>query len=202
MGKGMRIAGKRIGTGRIPVLQLFVVGILAGILIMNIGESILLDNTGLFDEDVLYHMKYMTVDYNALFCYVLRKRLMTILILAVLSTTYLGLAICVGTVLWYGTAAGGLLAVMMVRYGVKGILLAAACLFPQYLFYFPAMFAFWGWGESVYGSIYLRGSLEPEKNIFIKKMGQLAGIIGMTIAGCAMEGFINPLILTGLLKIF
>lgn len=202
MGKGMRIAGKRIGAGRIPVWQLFAAGILAGILIMNIGESILLENTGLFDEDVLYRMKYMTVDCNALFYYVLRKRLMTLLILAVLSTTYLGLAICVGTVLWYGTAAGGLLAVMMIRYGMKGILLAAACLFPQYMLYFPAMFAFWGWGESVYGNIYLRGGLEPEKNVFFKKMGQLAGIIGMTVAGCAMEGFINPLILAGVLKMF
>ena len=201
-GVDMRIAGKRAGTGRIPVLQLFVAGILAGILIMNIGESILLDNTGVFDEDVLYHIKYLTVDYNALFCYVLRKRLMTILILAVLSTTYLGLAICVGTVLWYGTAAGGLLAVMIIRYGMKGILLAAACMFPQYLLYFPAMFAFLSWGESVYGSIYLRGALEPEKNVFIKKIMQLAGIIGMIIAGCVMEGFVNPFILTGLLKIF
>ena len=198
----MFIAGRRIGTGRIPVLQLFVAGLFAGILIMNIGESVLLENTGLFDEDVLYHIKYLTVDYNALFCYVLRKRLVMILILAVLSTTYLGLAICVGTVLWYGTAAGGLLAVMMIRYGMKGILLAAACLFPQYLLYFPAMFAFLSWGGSVYRNIYLRSALEPEKNFFIKKMGQLAGIIGMTVAGCAMEGFVNPLILTGLLKIF
>ena len=68
---------------------------------MNIGKSILLDKTGVFDEEVLYHMKYMTVDCNALFYYVLRKRLLTVLILAVLSTTYLGMAVCVGAALWY-----------------------------------------------------------------------------------------------------
>ncbi len=198
----MRVIKRRIGTGRIPVLQLFAAGILAGILVMNIGESVLLENTGLFDEDVLYHMKYMTVDCNALFCYVLRKRLLTLLALAVLSTTYLGLAVCVGTVLWYGTATGGLMAAVVLRYGIKGILLAAACLFPQYILYFPAIFAFLGWGESVYRNIYLRNGLEPEKNILLKKTGQLAGIIGMTVAGCAMEGFVNPLILTGLLKYF
>ena len=54
----------------------------------------------------------------------------------------------------------------------------------------------------VYRNIYLRNGLEPEKNILLKKTGQLAGIIGMTVAGCAMEGFVNPLILTGLLKYF
>lgn len=198
----MRVAGKRFGSGRIPVVQLFIAGFLAGILIMNIGESILLESTGLFDEDVLYHMKYMTVDNNALFYYVLRKRLLTVLALAVLSTTYLGLAICVGTVLWYGTATGGLLAAMVLRYGMKGVLLAAASLFPQYLIYFPAMFAFLTWGENVYSSIYLRGGAEAEKNTFMKKMGQLAMIVGMTVAGCALEGFVNPGVWIGLLKIF
>ena len=94
-----------------------------------------MDKTGLFDEEVLYHMKYMTVDCNALFCYVLRKRLMTVLVLAVLSTTYLGLVICAGMALWYGAATGGLLAVMVLRYGMKGILLAAASMFPHYLIY-------------------------------------------------------------------
>ena len=199
---GMHLSGKRFGFGRLPVWQLFVAGFLAGILIMKIGENVLLDKTGIFDEEVLYHMKYMTVDQNALFCYVLRKRLLTVLILAVLSTTYLGMVICVGAALWYGTAAGGLLAVMVLRYGMKGILLAAASLFPHYLIYFPAIFTLLAWGESVYGSIYHRTGIEMEKNILVKKTGQLAAIIGMTIAGCALEGYVNPEVFLSLLKIF
>ena len=144
----------------------------------------------------------MTVDCNELFYYVLRKRLMTVLALAVLSTTYLGLAVCVGTALWYGTAAGGLLAVMVMRYGLKGILLAAASLFPHYLIYFPAIFMLLAWGEGVYGSIYHRVQMEPEKNLLLKNMGQLAVITGMTVAGCALEGYVNPAVFMSLLKIF
>jgi stage II sporulation protein M len=198
----MVLAGKKLSSCRIPVLQLFMAGFLLGILIMKVGESILLGKTGLFDENVLYHMKYMTIDSNALFYYVLRKRLLTVLILAVLSTTYLGMAVCAGTALWYGTATGGLLAAMVIRYGIKGILLAAASLFPQYLIYFPAIFSLLVWGESVYGSIYRRIGGEMEKNIWMKKMGQLAAVIGMTVAGCALEGYVNPEIFMSLLKIF
>ena len=194
--------GRRFGSGRIPVLQLFVAGFLAGVLVMNIGKSILLDKTGVFDEEVLYHMKYMTVDCNALFYYVLRKRLLTVLILAVLSTTYLGMAVCVGAALWYGAAAGGLLAVMMLRYGMKGILLAAASLFPHYLIYFPAIFTLLAWGESVYACIYHRIGADMEKNILMKKTGQLAAVLGMTVAGCALEGYVNPAVFMSLLKIF
>ena len=169
---------------------------------MNIGKSILLDKTGVFDEEVLYHMKYMTVDCNALFYYVLRKRLLTVLILAVLSTTYLGMAVCVGAALWYGAAAGGLLAVMMLRYGMKGILLAAASLFPHYLIYFPAIFTLLAWGESVYACIYHRIGADMEKNNLMKKTGQLAAVLGMTVAGCALEGYVNPAVFMSLLKIF
>lgn len=198
----MRFTGKRFGIGRVPVMQLFAAGVLAGIFIVKIGESILLEKTGLFDEEVLYHMKYMTVDYNALFCYVLRKRLLAVLVFAVMSTTYLGLVVCAGAALWYGAAAGGLLAVMVFRYGIKGILLAAASMFPHYLIYFPAIFMLLAWGEDVYGSIYRRTGLETEKNILMKKMGRLAAVVGMTVAGCALEGYVNPEVFLGLLKIF
>ena len=62
----MRITGMgRKGTG-LPVLPVFFAGLAAGILVMNIGKSILLENTGLFDEYTLYNMKYMTVDNSAL----------------------------------------------------------------------------------------------------------------------------------------
>lgn len=198
----MRFIGNRSGTGRVPVWQLFLAGFLIGILIMKIGESILLEKTGIFDEEVLYHMKYMTVDHNALFCYVLRKRLLTVLILAVLSTTYLGMVVCVGTALWYGAAAGGVLAVMVLRYGIKGVLLAAASLFPHYLIYFPVIFMLLAWGESVYVGIYHRIGTETEQNLLIRKTGQLAAIIGMTVAGCALEGYVNPEVFLSLLKIF
>ena len=41
---------------------------------MNMGKSILLEKTGPLDEYTLYHMKYMTINSNALFYYVLRQR--------------------------------------------------------------------------------------------------------------------------------
>lgn len=63
----MRIAGKRIWFGGKNLLPVFCAGLVAGIFIMNMGKSILLEDTGLFDEYTLYRMKYMTVDSGALF---------------------------------------------------------------------------------------------------------------------------------------
>ena len=152
----MRITGIGIKGTKLPVLPIFFAGVVAGVLVMNIGKSILLENTGLFDEYTLYNMKYMTVDSNALFSYVFRERILKFLAIAVLSTTYLGLAVCVGAVAWYGMSAGAFLSALVIRYGIKGGFLALVAMFPHYLIYIPAFLALLGWCENLYRGIYNR----------------------------------------------
>ena len=194
-----------LNSGRRNILAIFCAGLAVGILVINMGMSILLEDTGLFDEDTLYCVKYMTVDSSALFCYVLRKRMGRLLILAVLSTTYLGLVVCGGCVFWYGMSAGTFLASLMIRYGVKGIMLAVVSVFPQYLFYVPAMFVMLAWCETVFRAIYHRnggGYGAADKGFLVQKAGQFVAIVSVILAGCLAEGYINPYLLKGFLKIF
>lgn len=207
MGKGrreMKILKGQIQTGGKNLLPVFCAGMLAGILILNIGKSTFVDSTGLFDEYILSGIKYMTVDGSALFYYVLRKRLMLLLILAVLATTYLGYAVCIGAAAWCGMAAGSYLSALVLRYGLKGMVLAAVGVFPQYLLYAPAVVLMLGWCESLYRAIYSRGiSADATDKVFwLKKLGRL-GLIGAIAAlGCLLEGYVNPRLLVGYLKIF
>ena len=115
-----RIGGRRLA----PV---FMTGLVLGVIIVNMGKSILLDETGLFSGEVLYRMKYITVDSNALFCFALRKRLLFFGTVAVLATTYMGLAVCFMAVIWCGMSAGVFLTVLLIRYGIKGLVLAVVC---------------------------------------------------------------------------
>ncbi len=201
----MQIKRYRLREGKIPYLTIFTIGVFAGMLFMNFGKSILLEDTGLLDEYTLYHMKYMTVDSSALFYYVLRKRLGSVLLLAVLSTTYLGLAVCCGMTLWYGICAGAFLATAVIRYGIRGILLVVAGIFPQYVIYIPAMIILFLWCQSIYRTIYLEGTggWSGANSFFLpKRILQLSGILLVFIIGCVMEGFVNPAVLKGILKIF
>ena len=199
----MRIFKTGLRSTGLPVLPIFLTGFAAGILVMNIGKTILLDNTGLFDEYSLYGMKYMTVDSNALFSYVFRERILKLLALAVLSTTYLGLAVCVCTVAWYGMSAGAFLAALTLRYGVKGIFLAVISLFPQYLFYIPAFFALLTWCVSLYRGIYSRTiNFGEDKTVLPKKLATLSVILLAATAGCLLEAYVNPYLLLNYLKIF
>lgn len=201
----MQIRKNRIWEGRLPLVTVFTAGLFAGMLLMNFGKSILLENTGLLDEYTLYHMKYMTVDSSALFYYVLRNRLGRVLALAILSTTYLGMLVCIGTVAWYGMCAGAFLAAAVIRYGLKGILLVLTGIFPQYLIYVPAMVILLLWCRRTYFAIYIDrsfGTDSERRHLLPKSLLQLAGILIAFAAGAALEGFINLYLITGLLKIF
>ena len=195
----------RTKTGKIPLATIFAAGLFLGMLILNFGKSILLDNTGLLDEYTLYHMKYMTVDSSALFYYVLRNRLVRVLGLAVLSTTYLGMAVCVGYVFWYGMCAGIFLSAAVIRYGIKGILLVLAGIFPQYLLYVPMMIFLLLWCQRLYRMIYLEkhSASGLDKSRFLPKVIlELGGVLLALLAGCVVESFLNPYLVIGLLKIF
>lgn len=185
-------------------VNLFCVGLVAGIFILNIGKSFLLDNTALLDEYTLYQMKYMTVDSSALFWYVFRRRILGVLALLIASTTYLGLLACRGVVLWYGFSAGIFLATLIARYGLKGILLAGVSMFPQYILYVPVMLMLLTWCEVLFRGIYYRdGETESEnKKTAMVRAGKVFLIIVAMAVGCLLESYINPYFLLGFLKVF
>lgn len=199
----VQLMGRRFLSRQRNFLTCFGVGLLAGIIIVNLGKGMLLGDTGLFNEDILYHLKYMTVDSNALFCYIFRKRILRLLILAVLATTYLGLVACVGVSFWYGMSAGAFLTTLALRYGLKGILLAIISVFPQYLCYIPAALLLLTWCEELFRGIYMRGEFNAaDKGFLIRKAGRLALILAAVTGGCLLEGYVNPYLLLGFLKIF
>ena len=195
----------RMHKGRLPLGPIFLAGVLAGMLMMNLGKSILLENTGLLDEYTLYHMKYMTVDSSALFYYVLCLRMKTAITLAILATTYLGLVVCAGATFWYGLSAGAFLSAAVIRYGLKGILFACVGILPQYIVYVPAFVILLMWCETLNRSIYFRNSSVTEGNgtvPWFKRVAQLLLILGVLLLGCMLESFANPGLLEKFLKIF
>lgn len=195
----------KLQNGKLPFLTIFMIGLVAGTIIMNLGKSLLVEYTGLLDEDTLYHMKYSAVDNSALFLFVLKKRLKHVGILAIMATTYLGLAVAGSYALWYGMATGSFVSVLMMRYGLKGLLLGVTVMFPHYLLYVPAVAYLLIWAEKVCRNIYFRrnGYVEQGKeHIRLKYFLQLGAVVAAVVLGCLLEGYINPYLLAWLLKIF
>lgn len=186
-------------------------GFLLGILIMNVGKEALLKNTGLLSENTLYAIKYSTVDGNAFFLYVLQKRAGAALVLAVLSTTWLGLAASFAGAVWLGASFGMLFMAAVLRYGLKGILLILVGIFPQVFFYLPTAFYLLQWSHEFCTVMYFPhrvpkgafGGESMEKKAMMRKKGlQFLAAFGVVIIGCLLESYVNPKLVLNLLKIF
>lgn len=201
----MRLFYTAGGRRNIPLLFLFLAGFVAGVFLMNVGKKTLLENTGFLDEYSLYQMKYMSVESNAFFVYVLKKRLGTMGIILLLSSTYLGLAVLYCYAAWLGASLGMLLSAAIIRYGIKGILLVLTAAFPHYILYVPAWIMMFCGARELYrsGGLAGRGGNGRDKMQEIrKKAGVFLAIGGIALAGAWMESYINPGLVTGLLKIF
>ena len=188
--------------------RIMLAGFVGGMLIMNIGKKVLLENTGLLSEYTLYDMKYAVIDGNAFFGYVLQKRMGMVLVLAVLSTTWLGMAATWTCAAWLGVSFGMLVMASLLRYGLKGILLVGTGIFPQALIYFPVALFMLQWSYEFCTAIYyperLRTGQEAlgKKQLLRTKIIQLFCVLGVVIIGCVLESYVNPTLVLNLLKIF
>jgi len=122
----------------------------------------------------------------------------------VASTTYLGLVVCRGVVVWYGFSAGVFLAALIARYGIKGILLAGISVFPQYILYVPVILMLVVRCEGLFREIYYRNgeSASEDKKAAMIRAGKMFLIIVIMAVGCLLESYVNPYILLGFLKVF
>lgn len=188
-------------------LYLFLGGFLIGIFVMNIWNDLFLQDMELLNAASLSRLRYMKVDGGTFFLYVLRERMGTVALLCIFATTYLGvIAVSIYT-FGMGAMAGIVLSVASIRYGIKGILLILASVLPQYLLLVPAYMMLLVWCYRICTALY-----HPERNseaiygmrrpYLLRKAAQLLVILGIILLGSALESYMNPVILSGFLKIF
>ena len=190
---------------KLPLSTLFLVGILVGILIVNLQEVQSVAAFGLFDRDALQRLDGQTFDQASFFCESMSERLGSALFILIASTTYLGLLVCGGIVVWYGILGGSLLALAVSEFGIKGLLFVAVGLLPQFFVFIPAYYLVIRWGEECYRHIYIRKRNKNEageKFLLPRKIGMLLGALMLLVVGCLLECYVNPDILSGFIKLF
>lgn len=189
------------------VIYLFTIGLFLGILIVNVGYDSWIKDGSLLGTEMIARLKNSIPDGSGLFAYIIKRRLFTVCMLGLLATTIIGLpAVCV-YVCYIGLAAGCLLSVAVIRYGIRGLLLMAAGILPQGILLIPAYIALFLWVVSVNRMLYSKNPYKEyyirySKQVYLKKGLQIAGIMAVVIIGCLLESYVNPKMLHLILKIF
>ena len=189
------------------VVYLFTIGLFLGILIVNLGYDSWIKNGTLLGMDMIARLKNSMPDGGGLFGYTLKHRVFTVCMLGLLSTTVIGLPAVCGYICYSGLAAGCLLSVAVIRYGIRGLLLMAAGILPQGILLIPAYIALFIWAVGVNRMLYSKNPYKEHymrysRQIYIKKGLQIGGIIAVVIMGCLLESYVNPKMLHFILNIF
>ena len=131
---------------------------------------------------------------------VLKKRLKDMIVLILLSTTILGNTIIYGSLIWHGMLAGMAMTAALIRFGIKGMLFIVVSIFPHQFLLFPAMIMLLVWcGNSCQKQLYLR---EKKRGQYAHRIISLAGIGVIVFVGCILESYVNPILVSDILKIF
>lgn len=196
----------RIGVYRMW-LCIFVAGIFLGTILMNLGGGLFLGDDGIFSMASLNRIRYLKVDGASFFPYVLRQRIRPFLFLLLVSTTSFGMAAAYILVGWQGIAAGMLITAAVIRFGIKGMLLILAGMFPQYLLLIPACVMMLSWCCQNCSLKYFPGkSVWPlygnRRRQTLHQGMTLAWILCVLVIACILECYVNPILMTDIVKIF
>ena len=187
-------------------LLYFLAGILAGILFMYFTGHGAEGTETFFRKSVLLEMSYGKLDKGQFLKYELPRRLRPAACLLLLSTTCFGfLAIRLYTVM-KGFLAGLLFSGTVLAYGGRGVLFLIVLLFPHQLLLLPAFFLLLCFCYQI--SCISRapeGCIWPiytgRKKQLISLLLILLWILFITVMGCFLECYVNPLLVADGVKL-
>lgn len=180
---------------RLPLLQLYAAGFLFGLA----GAVWLGRKAQATSPEDLRRLRegLMNGDGTFLFYYILFQRMKWVAFMVIAGTTYLSPAVCALAAAWIGTCLGETLALSVMTYGIKGILLAASLTLPQWLLYLPGAYLLMRWCEELHAMI-----CHEKKLSMGKHAAWLVLILFLIGIGISLESFWSPKRLLGVLADF
>lgn len=179
-------------------LLLFAVGFALGTVFANVayrsrGQDVI--ELQLFSLENFSSSQFYNKDY---FFYLLPRRLMGMAGVQVIGATVLGTPLVIAELLMYGFFCGTFLGIVLLQNGIRGILLFAAALLPQYLIYVSAFLGMFTVICSMSGQVKWRTAFFGRKAV----QYCLWCVLFLTVVlwGILLEAYVNPLLLQWLLK--
>lgn len=186
---------------------LFMGSFFLGVVIMNLGTETFLSETGIFSTASMNRLKYIEINNMSFLKYVLKHRMGEGAVLILLSSTAIGLISVYACVVWQGMLAGMTITAATIRFGIKGLLLILGSVFPHQLLLIPAQIMLLGWCYENCCRGHLSGNyISPyyrsKKQQFLHQGIILLWIWIVILIGCFLESYVNPILVSDLVKIF
>ncbi len=180
----------KIGLIQILIIEL-VVSMIIGNLIAYLTKGSYCTNSKYIDS--LLYLDLAELDHTQLLLFVLQSRIKDYLLIWLFSITILAVPYNTFYILYKGFTAGFVIGSLTVLHGWKGILLAVGLGMPHDLVYLVVMLQTimlsYKMHENCNNGIYSKRS-----KIFVKHVPTFFVLLSVTIIGCFMESFLNPIL--------
>ena len=120
------------------LLAFFMPGFLFGVVYVNLIAKKYIAELGIFSDYFLNQFQTAGIAAEEYFWYLFRLRVIPFLVLLGLSFTKMRKAAAVLFLIWTGISGGILISTAVLSMGIKGSLLCAVGILPQFIFYVPA----------------------------------------------------------------
>lgn len=185
----------------------FVGSFLLGIIIMNLMSGQLLTEDGIFSLSMINRLKYIEIDGGNFFPFVLKQRMAECALMIIVSATGMGLIIIYADIIWTGFLMGMFFTAAAIRFGLKGLLLIMAGLLPHQCLLVPAGVMLLIWCYENYCQVHCPRKCNKmlrlnKRQQYIRQGILLLWILAVFFIGCILESYVNPILISELIKIF
>lgn len=182
------------------LLYPFMIGFAIGVAITNIFAKSILLQEGYFSTYSLERLQYVQIDSNKLFLGILQNRFQIVVLIFIMATTIIGVISAYLFAGWYGFSMGVMIAVLISRFGLKGSILFAACILPQFIFYVPAFNCLLKECRDISYTLFFPQKISAYygyNTIHVsQRISRILMSLGVVIIGILLESYVNPLLVT------
>lgn len=179
----------------------YLISFLAGILLANALEVEQLKQYGILNEYFVKQLLYASINYNDLLFYVAENRGMVFILLFLLGITRLGIPAHFVYLAWNGFSFGVAMVSVIVNFGIRGIPVLCALLFPHYLFYIPLYLLLFGFTCYLGKKEMTRQSPSAGLSGTALFLGGVLLVLVLFFMGIMTESYVNPQVIKKLVKI-
>lgn len=194
---------RKMGAAKIGLIIL-IFGILTGILFSNLLRGFYWNQIDILDSSYFNKIRTASIDYSVLFQYVMWKNFRIFLVFWIFAATAVGIPY-MALSLWYaGFQAGFFTAVILMRYGIKGVLLLVGYTFPHYLVYIPVAMVCLGNGYRLCRNMYYEAKINRKGRAerIMKQAIKIMFLAVILTAGSLLETYAGSFFLKKILAFF
>ncbi len=201
--QNIKLRLKKLGEVKLG-LFILALGVLLGIISAGVLKGFYWNQIDILDTNYFSEIRSVTIEYPVLFRYVLWKNFRIFILFWVFCSTALGIPYITLSVLYAGFQSGFFLAVILMRYNIKGILLLIGYTFPHYIIYIPLALLCLRSGYWLCKSMYYDTRMNKKgKAERIAKHMILIVILGaVLVIGSLLETYAGSFILKKILLLF